>query len=82
VPGQAFPAGLTFSGESTMRTAIDIGGRVLSVDVERVDRYFKASVMLRIRGQERRIVGMADSYDGALGELKRKIAETEGSHAP
>jgi hypothetical protein len=62
-----------------MKTAIGIGGRVLPVLVERTDEGFTASYSARVAGEMQFFMGSAETYDGALQDLRTKIVAVQGS---
>lgn len=56
-----------------MKTAISIGARIITVDVEHTDAGYAASCTHRISGEDQRFVGEAGTYDSALQMLRLKI---------
>jgi hypothetical protein len=56
-----------------MRSAISLGGSVVPVEIERTDAGFEATCMHRIGATTARFMGAAETYEGALAALRKKI---------
>ena len=59
-----------------MKSAISIGGDILSVDIDRTPAGYEASCLDRVLGSLQRFTGSGDTYDDALSALREAVLKS------
>lgn len=61
-----------------MKSAISIGGDILSVEIARTSAGYEASCMDRVEGSPHRFCGTGETYDDALAMLRDAVVKSRG----